>query len=820
MSLTYAEAQARSAALSVDKYVIKTDFTTGEETFQCHTTVTFSAKEDGTSTFIDLVGAKSVKATLNGKDVDTSTYNGKRIELPSVAKDNTLVVEAELPYASDADGMFRYVDPTDDAVYVCGFAGMDVACRMFACFDQPDLKAALELTAVTPKGWSVRANGEAASEPVSTDATTTHTFVPTKPISTYLFVVCAGPWASYVWEYAGREFGWHAKKSLAPQLERDVDELRRITEGSYDYYTSVFDEDYAFGHYHQIFAPGLNWGALETPGCVTFRDEFLPIDEPTFAEELNRATVIAHEMAHMWFGDLVTMQWWDDTWLNESFADFMSYHVCADALGYEMSWTNFSLSRKSRAYAADSRRSTHPVAPGEGAITDVDIAFTFFDMISYSKGTSVLRQLVEWLGKEPFFKGLNTYLTKHAFGNATLDDLITALDAATDRDVRGWAGGWLFESGFDVIKMAPVDGGYELSAGGDRPHVMDVARLVRNRREIVEASTDHIMLPVSGTAFVPAEADEFVVPNCTDTTFARIQMVPAHIRDIASDIWRIEKVTTRAAIWWSYYAAVAAHEMSLDSFVDAAAANFSHEQEPIILNHMSSLIHSLIAQRLDSKEYLEAASSLSEALATRLSQPAHARSMVAARAALTMSTDVEALQRAVTSKRTFHGIETTMDLRWIAIKRLAELGQTDEAAIDKLQEQDPTSRGKHRAIEARAALPGEEFKKAALDVVLPRDGKAPNSRHAAAALAGLWSPAQPLDSLLPYIKEYIERTPKVAAASQGIALVLGSHFPQCAARQDMVDMLSAAVEADSCPSTLKRYWNDAVDTLSGAIPPR
>ena len=277
-------------------------------------------------------------------------------------------------------------------------------------------------------------------------------FTTTPPISTYLFTVCAGPWHSRTWEHAGLPFGWHARASLAAELDRDFDNLREVTERCFDFYTRTFDEPYPFDSYDQVMGPGHNWGAMETAGCVTFRDEYLPRNEPDAGELVDRATVIAHEMAHMWFGDLVTMKWWQDTWLNESFADFMGYHVAHEA-GVLGSWPDFSLNRKPTGYVADGRRSTHPIAEDAEHLVDVDTAFTNFDMITYAKGASVLHQLVIWLGWDTFVKGTNVYLTRHRFGNAELADYLEALDSVTDRDVRGWAESYLRTTGFDTIRV-------------------------------------------------------------------------------------------------------------------------------------------------------------------------------------------------------------------------------------------------------------------------------------------------------------------------------------------------------------------------------
>ncbi|MEO5854019.1 MAG: M1 family aminopeptidase, partial [Nocardioides sp.] len=488
MSLTLEEARARAALVSDVSYALELDLT-DRETFGCRATISFACAAPGATTFLELAHAADLLV-----DGAPATYDGRRITLTDLRARHEVVVEARLPYVTDGDGMHTFTDPADGEVYVSAYVGMDIAQLVFPCFDQNDLKAPVSLRVLAPEGWSVLANGRAVETGPGG-----WRFATTPPIPPAMFVVCAGPWHSVTWEHAGLPFGWHARRSLAAELDRDADELRRITEACFDHYTTIFEEPYAFDSYDQAFVPGQNWGALETPGCVTYRDEILPVGRVSRGEARRRATVIAHEMCHLWFGDLVTMTWWEDTWLQESFADYMGFRVADDAAGFAGTFVDFTVGGKPRAYDADSRRSTHPVAPRAEDVPDVDSAANNFDAISYAKGNSVLRQLVNWIGDEDFLAGVNAYLHRHRFGNATLADFVDTLDGATERDVRDWVERWLRTTGFDTLRVSRDGEDVVLTREGSRPHRVRVTSYDASLREVgsvvVDLADEPVRLP-------------------------------------------------------------------------------------------------------------------------------------------------------------------------------------------------------------------------------------------------------------------------------------------------------------------------------------
>src|SRR3569833_328661 len=401
------EAQERAQLLDVHSYTVHLDLTRGEEVFGSTTVIRFGCAEPGATTFVELRPARPRRLVLNGADLDPAAFADGRLPLTGLAAENELHVEADMYYSRTGEGMHRFTDPADGEVYVYAQCAPDEADRVFACFDQPDLKAVLEISVTAPSHWTVLSNGAG-----SQDASGRWEFDPTPPISTYLAVLVGGPLHSVRAEHDGVPLGLHCRRSLADAL--DAEEIFDITRRSLDRYHELFDERYPFGKYDQAFVPELNFGAMENPGCVTFRDEFLFRSAVTDTERETRAIVIAHEMAHMWFGDLVTMRWWDDLWLNESFAEYMGQQVISEVSRFSTTWTGFAVKRKAWGYDADQRPSTHPVA-AQGT-DDTATARVSFDGISYAKGASVLRQLVARVGEEAFLAGVTAHIARHRFG--------------------------------------------------------------------------------------------------------------------------------------------------------------------------------------------------------------------------------------------------------------------------------------------------------------------------------------------------------------------------------------------------------------------
>lgn len=812
MSLTLDEARARAAQLSDVAYDIELDLTDpAAETFGCRTRVTFTTT--GPDTFLELSGARDLEVLVDGAPAPTS-YDGRRIALTGLPTGVPVRVEvtARVPYVTDGDGMHRFTDPADGETYLSAYLGMDVSQRVFACFDQVDLKAPVTMTVHADPAWTVLANGRAREH-----GDGTWRFATTPPIPTNMVVVCAGPWHSVTWEHRGLPFGWHARRSLAAELDRDAAELRALTEGCFDHYAELLAEPFVFDSYDQAFVPGQNWGALETPGCVTYRDELLPRGRVSEPMRVRRATIVAHEMAHMWFGNLVTMRWWEDTWLNESFADYMGYRVARDGAGYADTLVAHEARRKPRAYDADLRGSTHPVAPRAEDVPDVDAAFNNFDQISYAKGNSVLRQLVTWLGDEAFLAGVDAHLAAHRFGNATLADFVDALDAASERDVRGWVEAWLRRSGHDTIRVDRDGGVPVLTREGERPH--------RLRVTAYDVAPGGAWTEV-GSRFVdvadePVRLEDWagrvVVPNSHGETFARLRLDPLSWDAARAGLSGLDDVAVRTVLWQHAFELVQSRLLPVEEYADLVATHLPAESHPELLEAvLERTLDEVLLRRTapGDAEWLLAvvAAACARGLADGAGDPE--RALACTRGLIATATDVDLLggwlAAARAGGRTAEGVELTPGLLWGIVHRLAELGALDAAVIEEERRRDGTVDGELGAARALAARPTEEAKAEAW-ARMADDPEVSNRLYAALA-AGLWSPGQ-TDLLAPYVARYLAESPGIAERrGQAFSQVVGRAFPALALDPTQVQLLRDALDGE-VPPVLRRHWQDRLDDL-------
>ncbi|MFB7556563.1 aminopeptidase N [Streptomyces brevispora] len=821
------EAQTRAQFLDVQRYTVDLDLTAGEETFDSHTLIRFTALTDG-DTFVEIKPATLRSISLDGHPLDPADLDGNRFPLTALTSgEHELRVDAAMHYSRTGEGMHRFTDPTDNETYVYTQLFMEDVQRVFAAFDQPDLKSVFALTVTAPEGWTVLGNGTAQHT-----GNGRWTIAPTPPISTYLVAVAAGPWHSVTTEHAGLPFGIHCRRSLAPHLDTDADEIFDITRACFDRFQEKFDEPYPFDSYDQAFVPEFNAGAMENPGLVTFRDEFIYRSAVTDTERQVRGMVIAHEMAHMWFGDLVTLAWWDDIWLNESFAEYMGYQTLAEATRFTDTWVDFGLARKGWGYDADQRPSTHPVAPDPAAVPDTASAMLNFDGISYAKGASALRQLVTWLGEKDFLAGINTHFARHKFGNATLADFIDNLASATDRDVHAWADQWLRTTGVDTLTshITETDTSWSLTVDhqGSRPHRIAVGtydhapdtqsgpdRLVlRDRFEIGIPQDD---TPTTHRGRRPA----LVVLNDNDLTYAKVRLDPDSLNTALRNLSGIPDALTRAVIWNTARDMVRDGELAPTTYIDTARTHLPHETDLAVHHSILTFADTQAAGRYLRPEDRPAALGTLTALCRDLIRRTEDGSnpglrLVAVRHLIHAATQPDTIHGWLTEGTVPGGPELDPELRWRILTRLAALGAVDESIIAAELDQDPSATGQEGAARCRAALPTPEAKAAAWQAMFTDDSL---SNYLFIATAqGFWQPEQ-TDLVSDYVPRfYPEATALAVRRGPAIAEATGRcAFPTYAIDANSLHLGEQALTDQALIPALRRKLADQIDDLRRAL---
>ena len=781
--------------LSEVSYDLALDVSSSDD-FRSRVAVRFHS--NGGDTFLELHLAESLEVTLDGSIVEPG-YDGRRIPLAGLAPGpHEVVVDARMRYVTDGEGLHTFTDPVDGERYVGGYLGLDITQRLFACFDQLDLKAPITLSVTANPTWTVLSN----ALPTVADGGRFE-FAATPPIPCDLFVVVAGPYHSVRWEHAGRPMGWHARRSLAAELDRDAAELRRVTEVCFDHYAEIFDEPFPFDSYDQVFVPDLNWGAMECPGCVTFSEVLLPRGRVTDDDRRQRAEVIAHEMSHMWFADLVSPVWWEDAWLNESFADYMGFEVAGSVAGYAGARVSFEATYKPGAYLADRRRSTHPVAPAADDVPNVDTATTIFDHISYGKGNAVLRQLVTWLGETDFLAGVNAHLTRHRWANATLEDLLSALDAASPRDVRGWARVWLRQSGHDTIRVSRRDGLPVLTRDGVRPHRFTVAAYSPSLEPIGSRLVDLADEPLE----LPEWAGLVVVPNAYGETFARIELDPFSADAVSRGLTALPDPLVRAVLW-----ATMLDRVPPASHLELLTRHLPRESSPTLVAAALARTRNDLVRRVLPPSDVPAALAVVAAGCAIENEPDEQRAVALARGLAWATTDTALLRRWLDADATDQGLALDPELRWTVVRRLAELGGLDASAIEAERLRDGTAAGDLGAVTALAARPTAAAKSAAW-AAMTEDADVSVSRFRALA-AGFWSLSQ-RELVAPYVAAYVAVAPSLARRGSAFAAAVGAAFPAFPLTAQELYPVREALRG-GVPEVLRRAWDDELDDRGGA----
>ena len=707
-SLLRTEAAQRAAAITVTQMHVALDLR-GTDSFESIATIDFEAR--AAETFVDFKGSQLESAHLNDVNIDVTTRQDDRLPLTGLLPRNRLVVRGTMAYSSDGEGLHRHTD-ADGRTYLYGMSFLDAAPRVFACFDQPDLKAPYSFDIVAPPDWTVWGNGPSQNR----DG---HWLIEQPcPLATYFVTIAAGPWATQQTNHDGIPLTLLARQSLASELEREADNIFDVTKTSFDAYHSMFALRYPYGSYTQAFVPDFNAGAMENPGCITLRDQYLLRGRPTRRERAQRAGTIAHEMAHQWFGDLVTMRWWDDLWLNESFAEYMGHRVIDERTQYDL-WTQFGIVRKDWGSVADQGPSTHPVA-GNGA-ADAQGALANFDGISYAKGASLLRQMAAAMGDEVFLRGLNAYFRTHQYGNATFADLLAAWEDAGARDIDAYCDQWLLTPGMDRIAVAP--GGDTLAIDCGRPVAnptagvsFEVTALDPKGAELARLEVRDA-LPGLQQLTPPPGGTSVVVPDADDLCWAKLRPSSWALPPIG----RVQNAPTRVVLYNALRDAVRDGELPVPRALELLAAGLPGEISDDIVASMTAFAIELagpwspVAARADR---LAGVASMIHDLAGKC-QPGDDRQMILAKAWARCAADTKALAKWLRPGGAWKGLEPDPDLRWLLVTRLVALGGSTDLVDAQLQA-DPL--GADRAAGARAAAPQAAAKQTALDaLLLPSD---------------------------------------------------------------------------------------------------
>jgi aminopeptidase N len=832
-NLTRDQAVERAALVTVDNYRIDLDLTDGdgkpgEGTFRSVTTVTFEALA-GADTVIDIAAGTVRGATLNDRELDVSGYDESTgIALSGLAEHNVVVVEADCRYSNTGEGLHRFVDPVDGEVYLYSQFETADAKRMFACFDQPDLKATFDVTVTAPPHWQVVSNGAM----VSVDGGV-HTFATTPRMSTYLVALIAGPYAR--WDDVYRDengeiaLGIFCRATLAEFM--DAERLFTQTKQGFGFYHKNFGVPYAFGKYDQLFVPEFNAGAMENAGAVTFLEDYVFRSKVTRASYERRAETVLHEMAHMWFGDLVTMRWWDDLWLNESFATFASVLCQAEATEFTTAWTTFANSEKSWAYRQDQLPSTHPVAAD---IPDLAAVEVNFDGITYAKGASVLKQLVAYVGLEHFLSGLRDYFRAHAFDNATFDDLLTALEKASGRDLSDWGRTWLKTTGlntlradFDVdadgrfTRFAVTQTGAAPGAGETRMHRLAVGvydddgsgKLVRTHREELDISGASTEVP----ALVGISHGKLVLVNDDDLTYCSLRLDPGSLQTALDRIADIAEPLPRTLVWSAAWEMTRDAELRARDFVSLVSGGIQAETEVGVAQRLLLQAQTALGSYADpewaqSEGWPAFADRLLELARGAAAGSDHQLAFVNALCTSVLSTrHVVVLADLLDhdpAELGLSGLSIDTDLRWRIVTALAAAGQIDADGtatpfIDAEVQRDPTAAGKRYGAQASAARPQAAVKESAWTTVIEDDALA--NITARSIITGFVEPGQ-ADLLKPFGARYFAAIRGVweRRSSEVAQTVVVGLYPSWDISDDGIAAADAFLADPELPAALRR----------------
>ena len=841
-NLTQLEAAERARLLDVTRYDITLDLTDGaggpgEQTFRSITEVTFACTEPGATTFIEVAAERLRSVQLNGVEVDTSGWSAEKgLNLTGLKANNTLIVDGDFRYSSSGQGLHRSVDPVDKEVYLYSQFETTDAQRVFACFDQPDLKSVFTWHATVPEHWKVISNMPVARvEPGPVPGTKVVHFAESVRMSTYVAALCAGPYHEIRETHDGIDLGLFVRKSMREYV--DPDDIFLITKQGFDFFHEKFAIRYPLPKYDQVFVPDFNAGAMENFGCVVHAEaHYIFRSRVTDYEYEQRANTILHEMAHMWFGDLVTMRWWDDLWLNESFAEWASHWCNTEATRFSNAWTTFLSVRKAWGYRQDQLSSTHPVYC---EIPDVEAVEVNFDGITYAKGASVIKQLVAYVGIDAFLAGLRAYFTAHAWGNATFHDLLSALEEASGRPLREFAAQWLQTSQVNTLRPKVeigADGTYTQvtvlqEAPPDHPtlrtHRIAVGlydlvgdRLVRRDRLEVEVSGAATPIP----ALVGVKAADVLLLNEDDLTYAKLRLDERSTATVVRHIAGLESSLSRALCWSAAWDMVRDAELAAREYVALVCTGLPAEQDinlvtATLRQAQGALIHYADPAWADTG-WRMLADTARNALAA--AEPGSGLQLAWARAfaaAARTEDDLQVLRGWLRGEGVPEGLRIDTELRWTLLLDLVAMGAASAEDIEAELDRDRTASGERFAAQARALIPTPEAK-AETWRRLTGDEKLPNWLQRA-LLQGFQHSAQ-VELTAPYVSAFFDVVDKIWATrdsevAQEFVLLA---YPSYQVSQATLDATDAWLAAEGHPAPLRRLVTEGRDGVVRALKAR
>ena len=770
-NLTQADAEARAARVKNCAYELSLELTRGADTYRGDATLSFEATGEG-DLFLDFRGKSIHLLEVNGQ-VTEPNWNNLRLWLPGslLKAANTVHVVYENNYDHEGDGFHQFKDPEDGEEYLYSNFEPYESHRLFPQFDQPDIKGTYALTVLAPPEWEVVANSRETARETKADARVLHTFEVTRPFSTYLFALVVGPYHVARENHDGTDIGLFCRKSLAKHM--DTAELFEVTRQGLDFYAEFFDFPYPFGKYDQVFVPEFNAGAMENVGCVTHNEFMIFRDPPTLNQRRERAEVVLHEMAHMWFGDLVTMRWWNDLWLNESFATYMSYLCMDEATKFDTGWQDFAYSMKNWAYRQDQLVTTHPIV---GEVEDTDQTFLNFDGITYGKGASVLKQLVKAIGMEGFREGMRHYFRTHAYGNATLAQFLGSLETGSGKDLQQWARLWLETSSLNTVGSRWEADGERIShfsltqSAPDgyptiRPHHLDIG-LVRDEggkleMQVITGSVDSAEAEVDAARGLPRP--DLVFPNYGDHAYAKVALDVQSLEFLKEHMQRVEDPLLRLQLWASLWNMVRDQQLRSTEYLELVRGKIVREQMPelveAVLNNASAAIGRYVPEEWRNRE----AHALAQAAYLALKSPGSPDlKIIWARALIAnamVPEDLLLVARLADGDETIEGLTIDQDMRWsIAAKHVAYglTGAGDRVAAES--ERDPSDRGVRAKLRCETSVPDAAAKAAAWEKI---NGEGYGSLHLTiAAMTGFnWSDQRAL--LEPYVEKFFAGLPNI-----------------------------------------------------------